>query len=49
MWWIVVIAVSILGLLWGIYVVYLDIYHYRDRQRRRRKEREEKELTWEEA
>lgn len=49
MWWVVLIAVSVLGLTWGVYVVYLDIKQYRDLQRRRRKEREKKELSREEA
>ena len=40
MWWMIVVAASVLGLLWGIYVVYLDIYNYQVLQRKLRKERE---------
>ena len=43
MWWQVVIAVAVLGLLWGIYTVYSDIAQYQVLQRKLRKEREEEE------
>lgn len=42
MWWIIVVVASVLGLLWGIYVVYLDIYQYQVLQRKLRKEKEKK-------